>query len=150
MRTMTIGQRIDAELKKAMLAKDETARDALRLAKSELMNREVELGRPLTDEEAVVVMQKGVKSRRDAIEQYKEGGRQDLVDNEERQLAVLAPFLPKTLDETETRAAIVALVKELALAGKKDMGRLMKELKARHEGLDGRLASKLAGELLGS
>jgi len=145
---MTIRERIDAALKQAMMDKNEVARDALRLAKSELLNREVELGHPLSDEEATAVLQKSVKSRRDSIDQYKAGGRADLVDKEEKELAVLAPFLPKALGEPETRAAIAAIVAELGLTTKKDMGRLMKELKARHEGVDGKLASTLAGEVL--
>lgn len=145
----TIRERIDADLKKAMLEKNEAARDALRLAKSELLLKEVEAGRPLTDDEAIAVLSKGVKTRKDAMEEFRAGGRQDLVDKEERELVFLVPYLPKTLDAAETRAAIDALVKELGLASKKDMGRLMKELKTRHgAGLDGKLASQLAGEVL--
>jgi uncharacterized protein len=139
---------IEADLKKAMLEKNEVAKDALRMAKSELLNKEVELGRDLTLDEAVQVLQKGVKARRDAIEQFREGGRLESVAEEERQLAVLLPYLPKQLGEDETRAALIALRDELGLGSKKDMGKLMKELKARHEGIDGKLAAKLAGELL--
>lgn len=145
---MSLRETIDGDLKKAMLAKDEVAKDALRLAKSELLNREVELGRDLTDDEAIAVLQKGVKSRRDAIDQFRAGGRMDAVAEEEKQLAVLERYLPKALSEAETRLAIEALVTELSLSTKKDMGRLMKELKARHPSVDGRLASKIAGEVL--
>jgi uncharacterized protein len=145
---MGLKQMIEADLKKAMLEKNEIAKDALRLAKSELLNREVELGRDLTDEEAIAVLQKGVKSRRDAIEQFREGGRMEAVAEEEKQLAVLVGYLPVSLSEDETRAAVTALVAELGLTTKKDMGRLMKELKARHPSVDGRTASKVAGEVL--
>lgn len=145
---MALKQTIEADLKKAMLEKDAIAKDALRLAKSELLNREVELGRELSDEEALGVLQKGVKQRRDAIEQFRAGGRDEAVAEEERQLAVLERYLPKALSEDETRAVVRALVAELGLSSKKDLGRLMKELKARHPSVDGRLASRLAGEEL--
>lgn len=144
----TLRERIDADLKKAMLTKNEAARDALRLAKSELLLEEVKLARPLTDQEAVVILQKSVKSRRDAISEFASAGRTDLVEKEELELTFLSPYLPKTLDAAETRAAILAITTELGLTSKKDMGRLMKELKVRHSGLDGRLASQLAGEIL--
>lgn len=145
---MALRQTIEADLKKAMLAKDEVAKDALRMAKADLLNREVELGRDLTDEEATAVLQKNVKSRRDAIQQFRDGGRLDAVAEEEKQLAVLERYLPKTLSEDETREAVKAIASELGLSTKKDMGRLMKELKARHAGVDGRIASKVAGEIL--
>lgn len=145
---MSLRQTIEADLKKAMLAKDEVAKDALRMAKADLLNREVELGRDLTDEEATAVLQKNVKSRRDAIQQFREGGRMEAVAEEEQQLAVLERYLPKTLSEDETREAVKAIASELGLSTKKDMGRLMKELKSRHAGVDGRIASKVAGEIL--
>lgn len=145
---MSLRQTIEADLKKAMLAKDEVAKDALRMAKADLLNREVELGRDLTDEEATAVLQKNVKSRRDAIEQFRAGGRMDAVAEEEQQLAVIERYLPKALSEDETRAAVKAIASELGLSTKKDMGRLMKELKARHPSVDGRIASKVAGEVL--
>lgn len=146
---MTLRETIDADLKKAMLAKDETAKTALRMAKSDVLLREVEKGSPLTDEEVIAILQKNVKSRRDSIEQYRAGGREDAAKAEEDEIAILARYLPKTLDEAETRKAIQAIASELGLTTKKDMGRLMKELKARHEGIDGRIASKIASELLG-
>lgn len=145
---MTLRETIDADLKKAMLEKDEVAKTALRMAKADVLLKEVDKGSPLTDEEVVAVLQKGVKSRKDSIEQYRAGGREDAASAEEAEIAVLARYLPKTLDEAETRRAIEALMAELGLATKKDMGRLMKELKARHEGVDGKLASKIAGEVL--
>jgi hypothetical protein len=144
----TLRASLDADLKTAMLAKDEIARDALRMTKSEILLREVDLGRPATDEEVIATLQKGIKSRRDSIESYRSGGREEAALKEEAEIAILSRYLPKMLDEAETRAAIDALVKELGLSSKKDMGRLMKELKARHEGLDGRIASRLAGEFL--
>jgi uncharacterized protein YqeY len=146
---VTLREQLDQDIKKAMLAKNEVARDALRQVKSEALLKEVELGHPLTDDETITVITKSVKSRKDAIEEFKAGGRADLVEKEEAQLAILVPYLPKTLDAAETRAAIEALTKELGATTKKDMGRVMKELKAKHgSALDGKLASQIVGEIL--
>jgi uncharacterized protein YqeY len=145
---MTLREQIDQDLKKAMLEKNEVARDALRVVKSELLLREVELGRPIEDGEVIAVLQKGVKQRKDAIDQFRAGGRQDLVDAEERQLAVIAGYLPQALSEGDTRAAIEAIVKELGLTTKKDLGQLMKALKAKHPTADPKLASQIAASLL--
>ncbi len=144
----TLRERIDLDLKTAMLTKNEAARDALRLAKSELLLKEVDVARALTDEETIAILQKSVKSRKDAISEFAAAGRTDLVEKEELELTFLTPYLPKTLDAAETRSAIESITTELGLTTKKDMGRLMKELKSRHAGLDGRLASQIAGEIL--
>ncbi len=147
---MSTQERIVADLQKAMLEKDVVARDTLRMVKADLMNKEVELGRALEEAEAVAVLQRAVKSRQDSVEEYVKVGRGDAADKERAEIAIVQRYLPKQLDEGETRAAIVALVGELGLAGKKDFGRVMKELKARHgANVDGKLASRLAGELLG-
>lgn len=145
---MTLRETIDQDLKKAMLEKNATARDALRVVKSELLLREVELGRPIEDAEVIAVLQKGVKQRKDAIEQFRAGGRQDLVEAEEQQLAVIAGYLPQAMSESDTRAAIEAIVKELGLSTKKDLGQLMKTLKAKHPTADPKLASQIAAGLL--
>jgi uncharacterized protein YqeY len=145
----TLRERIDADLKKAMLEKNEAQRDALRMAKSELLLKEVELGHPLTDAETTDILLKNVKSRKDAIQQFKDGGRQDLVDAELGQLVFLEAYLPKVLDAAASRAAIEALATELGATTKKDMGRVMKELKTRHGStIDGKLASQILGEIL--
>lgn len=145
---MSLREQIDQDLKRAMLAKNETARDALRVVKSELLLREVELGRPIEDAEVLAVLQKGVKQRKDAIDSFREGGRQDLIDAEEKQLAVIAAYLPQAMSEADTRAAIEALKAELGLSTKKDLGTLMKAIKAKHPTADPKLASQIAGSLL--
>ena len=144
----TVREKIEAGLKKAMLSKDEVARDALRMAKADLLNREVELGRGLEDAEAFVVLQKAVKTRRDSIETYESGGRADAADKERKDIAIIEAYLPKQLDEAETRKVMTAIAAEIGATTKKEMGKLMKELKARHDNVDGKLAAKIAGEIL--
>jgi hypothetical protein len=146
---MSQKERIEADLKTAMLQKDVLTRDTLRMVKAELMNREVEVGRDLTDDDTTAVLLRAVKSRRDSIEEYEKGGRTAAADSERAEIEVIERYLPRKLSEDETRAAIAAVVGELGLAGKKDLGQLMKELKARHGAtMDMKVASRLAGALL--
>jgi uncharacterized protein YqeY len=147
---MTLKARILEDLKKAMLAKDELTRDTLRMVKADLMNKEVETGRDATDEDTLAVLARAVKTRKDSITQYEEGGRPEAADTERQEVAIIERYLPKKLGEDELRAEIESLVSDLGLSGKKDMGKVMKELKSRHgAAIDGRTASKLAGEILG-
>jgi uncharacterized protein YqeY len=139
---MALLEQIDADLKKAMLERDEVTRDTLRMVKSELLT----LDKP----DELAVLSRAVKSRRDSIKSYVEGGRQDLADKEQAEIEVIERYLPKQLSEAEAREAITAIIEELGLSSKKELGRVMKEIKARHPGqVDGRLASSIAGQLLG-
>ena len=146
---MTLRATLDADIKRSMLEKDEVRRDTLRQAKAEVLLEETKLGRDLADAEVLDVYRRQIKSRRESIEQYRAAGRAETADREQQEIAVLEAYLPRQLDEAETRAAIAALVAELGLSGKKDLGRLMKELKARHPTVDGKLASQLAAPALG-
>lgn len=132
---------INADLKKAMLARDEVTRDTLRMVKSELLM--------LENPDVLAVLSRAVKTRRDSIKSYVEGGRQDLADKEQAEIEVIERYLPKQLSEDETREAVAGIIEELDLSSKKDLGKVMKEVKARYPGqVDGRLASSIAGQLL--
>ena len=138
---MALLEKIDADLKKAMLARDDVTRDTLRMIKSELLT--------LDDPDELAVLSRAVKSRRDSIESYIEGGRQDLADKEQAEIEVIERYLPKQLGEDEAREAISAIVQELGLSSPKELGRVMKEVKARYPGqIDGKVASTIARELL--
>jgi hypothetical protein len=141
--------RINEDLKRAMLDKDVLTRDALRMAKSELTAKENEVGRDLTEDEELAVLQKAVKSREDTARQYDDGGRPEAAEQERAEIGVLSRYLPQPLTEDETRQAALEAAQTLGLSGKKDLGKLMKELKARHgASLDGKLASRIGGEVL--
>ena len=120
----------------AMKAGDKEARAAIGLIQAAIKNRDIELrtGTAPTDDDAVVVevLQKMVKQRRESIEMYESGGRQELADAEKAEVAVIERFLPAQMSDAETTAAIEAIKAELGAAGMKDMGRVMAELKARH------------------
>jgi hypothetical protein len=139
---MALLEQINADLKKAMLERDEVTRDTLRMVKSELLT--------LDNPDELAVLSRAVKSRRDSIKSYVEGGRQDLADKEQAEIEVIERYLPKQLSEGETRGAIAGIIEELGLSSKKDLGKVMKELKVRYPGqTDGKQASSIAGQLLG-
>jgi uncharacterized protein YqeY len=138
---MALLEKIDADLKKAMLARDNVTRDTLRMIKTELLT--------LDDPDELAVLMRAVKSRRDSIQSYLEGGRQDLADTEQAEIEVIQRYLPKPLSEDEARDAIAAIVAEVGASTKRDLGNVMKEVRARYPGqIDGKLASQIAAALL--
>lgn len=127
---------IKTALVTAMKAGEKETTSAIRLIQSAIKNRDIEARTqgPIADDDALVVevLQKMVKQRRESIEMYEKGGRQELADAEKAEVTVIERFLPAQMSEDETRAAIEAIKGELGATGMKDMGRVMAELKARH------------------
>ena len=128
--------RIKQETIAAMKAGDKPRTAALRLISAKLKDRGIEqrTATQAVDDESLVIdtLQKMAKQRRESIQMYEEGGREELAAQERAELAVIEEFLPRQLSESETRAAIEQIKQELSAAGMKDMGRVMAELKARH------------------
>jgi uncharacterized protein YqeY len=120
----------------AMKAGDKETRGAISLIQSAIKNRDIEervKAQPMEDDALVIeVLQKMVKQRRESIEMFEKGGRQELADGEKAEVAVIERFLPAQMSDAETSAAIEAIKAELGASGMKDMGRVMAELKARH------------------
>ena len=147
---MSLRQKLEDEVKAAMRAGDATARDTLRMVLSKLKGAEIDTGKASSDQDVLAALTYAVKTRRESIEQFDQAGRTDLADVERAQVAVLERYLPKQLSEDEARAAAAAVIAELGATSKQDLGRVMKALLARHKGaLDGKLAGRLVGELLG-
>ena len=127
---------IKAALITAMKGGDKAGTATLRLVQSAIKNRDIEArtGKAPDDDDALVVevLQKMVKQRRESIEMFVKGNRQELADGEAAEVAVIETFLPTQMDAGQTAAAIEAIKAELGASGMKDMGRVMAELKARH------------------
>jgi len=145
---------IKSALVAAMKSGDKPTTATLRLVQSATKNRDIEArtGKAPADDDALVVevLQKMVKQRRESIELYQKGGRQELADVEAAEVHVIERFLPQMMSEAETTAAIEAIKAEIGAAGMKDMGRVMAELKARHATtLDMSKASALVKASLG-
>jgi uncharacterized protein len=145
---------IKAALVTAMKGGDKQTTATIRLIQAAIKNRDIELrtGAAPADDDVTVseVLQKMVKQRRESIALYEQGNRPELAAAEAAEVAVIERFLPKMLDEAETRAAIEAIKAEIGASSVKDMGRVMAELKARHAGkLDMSKASGLVKAALG-
>ncbi|MBL8863591.1 MAG: GatB/YqeY domain-containing protein [Planctomycetes bacterium] len=146
---MGLKEKLEADVKAAMLAKHELVRDTLRLLLAEFKRLEVQEGKTLTPEIEQDVLLKAGKQRQQSIDEFEKAGRADLAAKERAEQAVIQHYLPKALSEAEAKAAIQAIAAELGLTSKKDMGTLMKAAMARHKGsLDGKLAQKLLAEIL--
>ena len=147
---MTLQDRVQQGLKSAMLAKDIDRLATLRLLKSALGYLQIERNaEQLSDLEVIAVVQKEIKKRRDAIEQYHAGGRPELAEKEGRELAVLETFLPQPLSPEELAQLVQSTIQELGAASKKDMGPVIKAVQAKAAGrADGKSNSALAAKLL--
>ena len=151
---MTLRTQFNDALKTAMLGKDERGVSTIRMVMAKLKDLDI-AARPsgnangIPDEAITSMLQGMVKQRRESIELYKQGNRQDLVDQETAEIALIERFLPTQLDEAAARAAVKALVAEIGAAGIKDMGRTMAALKERYAGqMDFSKASALVKEAL--
>lgn len=141
--------RLETDLKAALKAGDKRRVATLRLLLSALKNERIQLQRGLTDEEIEAAIRRAVKQRREAIEQYERGGRQDLVDAEREELAILQGYLPREMSEPELEDAVRGVISEKGLTSSRDVGLVMKELMARHRGrVDGKKAQEVARRLL--
>ncbi len=125
---MGLKERLDQDLKTAMREKAQLRLDTIRMLKSAIKYREIELMKPLDDAGIQGVIASEVKRRRDAIEQYKAGNRQDLADKEDAEIAILQAYLPQQLTADELRAKVEAAVQAVGAQGMKDMGKVMKAL----------------------
>ena len=136
-------ERFQKDLTAAMLSKDELRTSVLRMVKSALKYKEVEKVRPLDDAETIQVLQTLLKQRRESVEQFAKGGRQDLVDKETKEIAILEDYLPAGASDSDMHAAIEAAISETGATSPKSMGAVIKAAKARLEGktVDGKTLS---------
>ena len=124
--------RINSELKQAMLNKDVFVRDTLRLVTSEIKRFEVDNRQDPTDDDVITILKRMAKQRKDSIQQYRDGGRPDLEEIEQKELDLLATYLPQALSGDALKTAISGIISENGFSGMQDMGKVMKELKAKH------------------
>lgn len=149
---MSLEQTLGADIVAAMKAKDATRLTALRMLKTALTNKSIEKGRALDGAEELAVLAMMVKQRRDSIEQFTNGGRQDLAEKEQAEIAILNAYQPASASDDEIAAAVTAAIAETGASSAKDMGKVMKATMAGLAGktVDGKKVSetvkaKLAG-----
>ena len=148
-------QELNDSLKEAMKAKDGCATSTIRLILAALKDRDIAArsqgaDEKLSDDQILEVLQKMVRQRRDSIDMYDKGGRQDLVDREAREIEIIERFLPKPLTAEESASAVHDVISELGASSIKEMGQVMGELKRRYPGrMDFAKASAAVKEALG-
>jgi uncharacterized protein YqeY len=145
-------KKISEDMTAAMRARDQARLAPLRMAKAALMNREVETGRELDDTESQQVIASLIKQRRDSIEQFQKGGREELAAREAAEIVVLEAYLPPPIDPAEIQRAVDEAVAETAATSAKDLGRVMKAVmvKLAGRGADGRVVNALVRSKLGA
>jgi len=149
---MALKERLDEDLKSAMRAREQLRLDTIRGLKSAIKYREIEIMKSLDDAGVLGVVASEIKRRRDSVEQYRAGNRQDLVDKEEAEIVVLQAYLPAQLGEAELRAKVDEVVERTGAQGMKDMGAVMKallpEVQGRAEGkaVSDMVKSRLSGK----
>jgi len=131
---MSLKARVTEDMKAAMRAKDAPRLSAIRLLLAAIKQREVDERKDMSDADVMSVIEKMIKQRRDSIEQFQKGGRQDLVDVEQFELSVLRGYMPQALSDAEVVAAVAAAIQSSGAKGMADMGKVMAVLKAQMAG----------------
>jgi len=149
---MGLKEQILADMTAAMKAKDSARTSTLRMLKAAMVNRRIEKGVDLDDEELTRLLRSQVKQRRDSIEQYRKGARQDLVAKETAEIAVLESYLPQAASEEEIEQAVSAAIAETGATSMKEMGVVMKAVMAHlaDKNPDGRAVSETVKQKLAS
>jgi uncharacterized protein YqeY len=146
---VSLRDRLDDELKAAMRSNEAMRRDALRMVLAAVQRAEKEGKHTLSDDEMLAVLSRELKVRRESMDAFRDGGRVDLVANEEAAIAVISEFMPQPLTEAELRAMVEAAIAESGAASPRDMGRVMGLLSPRTRGrADGKVVSQLVTQML--
>jgi len=148
---MTLGEKIIVDLTASMKAQDAPRTSTLRMVKAAMMNKQIEKGGQLDDEEISRLLRSLVKQRRDSIEQYEKAGRQELVDKESAEIQVIEGYLPQAASREEIEAAVAEAIASSGASSMKDMGKVMKAAQAGLAGknADGRVVSEIVKSKLG-
>lgn len=134
-----IRNHITESLKQAMIAKDEKATSAIRMINAAIKQKDIDVARPkglerISDDDVLALLQNMIKSRRESIALYKQGGRQELADKEQAEITIIEKFLPAQMDDAQIAAAIKSIIASTGAAGIKDMGKVMAVLKTDYAG----------------
>ncbi len=146
---MSLKERIDKDLKEAMLQKDEQRKTALRMLKTAIRRAEVEKMRELSDDEIIAIIASEAKKRRQSIEEFAKGGRDDLVEQEKRELAILEAYLPRQLTEEEIEQMAREAIGQVGATDPRQVGQVMRVLMPKLKGrADGGLVNRIVREIL--
>jgi uncharacterized protein YqeY len=146
---MALAEQIRADLTAAMKARDAAKTSTLRMLQAAIKNEQIEKGGELEDADVIAVLKRAAKQRNDSVEQYEKAGRQDLADKEKAELVVLEAYMPQQMTDEELEALVKQTMTAVGAESKKDTGKVMKEIMARHRGtVDGKKVQAVLGRLL--
>jgi uncharacterized protein YqeY len=146
---MMLNQKIVEDLKEAMKAKDQARTSCLRMLKTAVKNEQVNKGRELKDEEIQAIISSSIKKCKDAVNEFRAGGREDLAEKEEKEIQLLFEYLPKQLTPEEIESTLRDIISELSAGSPKDLGKVMKVAMARMAGqAQGKEVNEIARRLL--
>lgn len=146
---MMLNQKIVEDLKEAMKARDQARTSCLRMLKTAVKNEQVNKGRELKDEEIQAIISSSIKKCKDAVNEFRVGGREDLAEKEEKEIQLLLEYLPKQLTPEEIESTLRDIISELSAGSPKDLGKVMKVAMARMAGqAQGKEVNEIARRLL--
>ena len=131
---MTLAEQIEKDLVASLKAKEELKLSVLRMTKAALMNKKIELGKPVGDTDAIAVLRLLLKQRRDSVEAFRKGGREEAAQKEEAEIRILEAYMPAAASEADIEAAIAAALTETGATSAEDFGKVMKAAMAKLAG----------------
>jgi uncharacterized protein YqeY len=145
---MSITEQIQKDITAAMKTRDEARLSALRMVKTALKNREIEKMAPLDDNESLKVLSTLIKQRKESVEQFRKGGRNEMADREEAEITLIESYMPKAASEDQVVEGVRAVISELGAPTIKDMGAVMKNVMARFQGEGTRVDGKQVSDVV--
>ncbi|TVY00529.1 GatB/YqeY domain-containing protein [Cohnella terricola] len=146
---MNLADRLNDEMKQAMRDGNKFRLQTIRLLRASIKNQEIELRRPLDDNETLNILSRELKQRRDSLQDFERGGREDLVSNVKAEIEIISEYLPRQLTEEEIKAIVVQTMQETGASSKADLGKLMGALMPKVKGVaDGKLVNAIVQQSL--
>jgi uncharacterized protein len=146
---MNLAERLNEDMKLAMKSGEKFRLQTIRMVRSSIKNQEIELRRALDDNETLNVLSRELKQRRDSLQDFERGGREDLVSNVKAEIEIISEYLPRQLTEEEVKAIVVQTMQETGASSKADLGKLMGALMPKMKGIaDGKLVNAIVQQSL--
>ena len=146
---MSLSERLNEDMKQAMKSQDKFKLSVIRMIRSSIKNAEIDRRKTLDDNEVLDVLSREIKQRKDSLQEFEKAGRDDLVDNLKKEIAIIAEYMPQPLSEEELKAIVQQTIQETGASSKADMGKVMSALMPKVKGrADGKLVNQLVQQFL--
>ena len=146
---MSLSERLNEDMKQAMKSQDKFKLSVIRMIRSSIKNAEIDRRKTLDDNEVLDVLSREIKQRKDSLQEFEKAGRDDLVENLKKEIAIIAEYMPQPLSEEELKAIVRQTIQETGASSKADMGKVMSALMPKVKGrADGKLVNQLVQQFL--